>query len=80
MNTGSHPAVDADIPQRRTHRARSAVAKRSPITLARFPAMAWIFECPMPSPRTLIGLNVLVWAVVGTWWFTTAPTLASLTA
>ena len=81
MITASHPAVDAQIPTRQ-HRARSAVARASSshLTFARFPARESIFECP-PAPRgALIGLNLLLWACVATWWITAGPTLVHIPA
>lgn len=77
MNTGSHPAVAADIP-RRTY--RSTARSSAHLAFARYPDTRRIFECPMPSTVSIVGLNILVWACVATWWLTTAPTLANLPA
>lgn len=77
--TAPYPTVDAEIPRPRQHRARSAIAKASSshLSLQRYPGMRTIWECPAGLIRTLdlLVLNLLVWAAVAAWWFTTTPAL-----
>jgi len=69
--TGSHPAVDAQIPARQ-HRARSAVARSSPNLRLLLRPIRRICETPPMPLRDIVIANVLIWAVVAAWWLTTA--------
>lgn len=76
--TAPYPTVDAEIPRPRQHRARSAVARSSSsshLSLHRPMGMRTIWECPASLIRALdlAVLNLLLWAVVAAWWFTTTP-------
>lgn len=75
--TAPYPTVDAQIPRPRQHRARAATAKASSshLTLQRYPLLRSIWECPagLINARDLVVLNLLLWAVVAAWWFTTTP-------
>lgn len=77
--TGSHPAVDAQIPVRQ-HRARSAVARSSPNLRLILRPIRRIYESPPVRRRDIILANVLIWAVVAAWWFTTAVQPAHMPA
>lgn len=70
--TGSHPTVDAQIPVRQ-HRARSAVARSSPNLRLLTRPIRSIYESPPVRLRDLAIMNLLIWAVVLSWWMSTLP-------
>lgn len=76
--TAPYPTVDASIHRPRQHRARSAIQRASSsshLSLQRYQGMRTIWECPAGLIRAidLAVLNLLIWAAVAAWWFTTSP-------